>query len=81
MFPLGADRAIELVKELNVNFILDYSLPESPSETAFAVLKAGALGAPRLYYPYLVARPLSMFCNIFPETINFIFRKLLSYAS
>ena len=70
-----------MLEELNMKYILDYSPPESPSETALAILKAGALRVPRLYYPYLGTRPMEMFCNIFPETVNSIFRKLLSSAA
>ena len=67
------------MKDMNIEWMMDKS-PTTPADAAVTIVKAGALRIPRLYFHYLETRPLELFCNIFPETINSMFRKLMSYG-
>ena len=58
-----------MMKDLKIEWMLDYMTPANPSDTALAIVKGGAQRWQRLYYPYIETKPNEMLCNIFPEAI------------
>ena len=75
-FFVGTENGLKILKDLNMEWILDYMPPSSPTDAALAIVKGGAQRWQRLYFPYLETKPIEMLCNIMPQTINSMNRKM-----
>ena len=62
------------VKAFGAERLLNSVKPEDASDTALAVIQAGASGVQRLYYPYGGARMTTALYCFFPETICALIR-------
>ena len=68
-FFAGTENTLKMMKDLKIEWMLDYMTPANPSDTALAIVKGGAQRWQRLHYPYMETKPNEMLCNIFPEAI------------
>ena len=75
-FFAGTDQAKTMMKDLNMEWMLDYVTPAKPSDAALAIVKGGAQRWQRLYYPYLQTKPMEMLYNIFPQTLSKLNRRV-----
>ena len=67
---------MKIMKDLNVEWMLDYMTPSSPSDAALAIVKGGAQRWQRLYFPYLETKPMEILYNIIPQTLNNMNRRM-----
>ena len=44
---------LKMMKDLKIEWMLDYMTPANPSDTALAIVKGGAQRWQRLHYPYM----------------------------
>ena len=73
---IGTDQAYKMMKDLNVEWMLDYMTPANPSDAALAIVKGGAQRWQRLYYPYLQTKPMELLYNIIPQTLSSLNRRV-----
>ena len=65
-----------MIKDLNMEWILDYMPPTSPADAAVAIIKGGAQRWQRIHFPYLETRPMEILSNIIPQSIANINRRM-----
>ena len=71
---LETENAMKGVKAFGAERLLNSVKAEDASNTALAVIQAGASRVQRLYYPYGGARLVTALYCFFPETICAFFR-------
>ncbi|XP_052787866.1 hydroxysteroid 11-beta-dehydrogenase 1-like protein [Mya arenaria] len=71
---IGTDNAIGQLRDFGQTFLLAFVKAESPSDTALAIIKAGARRVRQMYYPLIPVYPMTLFRDWFPETCEYFNR-------
>ena len=72
----NSERVKESIKSVNIKLeeVTTLFTAHSASETALAVVKAGAQRLQRLYYPFVQTRPIIFAYSLLPETVSTFIR-------
>ena len=73
LFP-GTDNAVNQLQDYGQNFLLSTVGTASASDTALAMIKAGAARVRQMYYPYMQVAPFVMMRDFFPGIVDCINR-------
>lgn len=64
------------IKSFGSEVITKSISPEDPSDTAYAVLRGGALKYREVFYPYIQAKSITLIKDWIPETLDKIVAKI-----
>lgn len=75
---VGTENAIKGLKDYGQHYLLEMLPAETPSDTALAIIRGGAMRQREIFHPYLSIRLMTLFRDWMPNVVEYINRSMFT---